>query len=55
MIKLENVSKSFGDLVVLKNLSLQINGGDYITIMGKSGSGKSTLIGILGLMDMPST
>ncbi len=55
MIKLENVSKSFGDLAVLKNLSVQINGGDYITIMGKSGSGKTTLIGILGLMDMPST
>lgn len=55
MIKLTNVGKSFGDLTVLKNINLLINGGDYITIMGKSGAGKSTLISILGLMDLPTT
>jgi putative ABC transport system ATP-binding protein len=55
MIRLVNVVKSYGDLTVLKNVSLQINGGDYITIMGKSGAGKSTLISILGLMDRPSS
>lgn len=55
MIKLMNVTKSFGDLTVLKNINLQINGGEYITIMGKSGAGKSTLISILGLMDLPTS
>ncbi len=55
MIKLTNVTKSFGDLTVLKNINLQINGGEYITIMGKSGAGKSTLISILGLMDLPTS
>lgn len=55
MIKLINVTKSFGDLTVLKNINLIINGGEYITIMGKSGAGKSTLISILGLMDLPSS
>jgi putative ABC transport system ATP-binding protein len=55
MIKLENVTKSFGDLTVLKDISVTINGGDYITIMGKSGAGKTTFISMLGLMDRPTS
>jgi ABC-type lipoprotein export system ATPase subunit len=55
MIKLENVTKSFGDLIVLKDISVTINGGDYITIMGKSGAGKTTFISMLGLMDRPTS
>ncbi len=44
MIKIENVEKSFGDIHVLKGVSLTINKGDVISILGASGSGKSTLI-----------
>ncbi|WP_412518337.1 ABC transporter ATP-binding protein [Staphylococcus simulans] len=55
MIKLENVNRSFknGDKVnhILKDISLEINEGEFIAIMGPSGSGKSTLINIIGFID----
>ncbi|MEZ8849113.1 amino acid ABC transporter ATP-binding protein [Vibrio cyclitrophicus] len=44
MIKIENVEKRFGELHILKGVSLDINKGDVISILGASGSGKSTLI-----------
>jgi len=44
MIKIENVEKYFGELHILKGVSLNINKGDVISILGASGSGKSTLI-----------
>ena len=58
MIELINVSKTYGmgenSVKALKNISMQIEDGDQIAIVGKSGSGKSTLLNILGGMDMPS-
>lgn len=58
MIKLEHVSKSFqfgGEvLTILKDISLEINDHEYVSILGPSGSGKSTLMYILGLLDSPS-
>ena len=59
MIELRNICKTFvlGDQVVraLDNVSLTINEGDYVSIMGASGSGKSTMLNILGLLDRPDS
>lgn len=57
MIQLKNISKSFNTekkQEVLKNINLEINHGDFITIMGPSGGGKSTLLNIISLLDNPS-
>ncbi len=55
MILLENIHKSYrtgqSDLHVLKGVSLTINEGEFVSIMGSSGSGKSTLLNIIGLLD----
>lgn len=59
MITLKNVSRTFvlGEESVhaLREVSLHIDRGDYISIMGPSGSGKSTMLNILGLLDRPTT
>jgi len=58
VIKLENISKSYGEgdaiTQVLKGIDLQIQSGEFVSIMGPSGSGKSTLLNILGALDIPS-
>ena len=51
MIKIENLSKSFGEKKVIVNFNYQIDDGKMIAIMGKSGCGKSTFLNILGLLD----
>jgi putative ABC transport system ATP-binding protein len=55
MIKLRNIEKFYetkaGRTYVLRNINLDIEAGDFITIMGPSGAGKSTLLSILGMLD----
>ena len=47
IIEFENVSKSFGDLQVLKNLNLEVKDGEKLALIGPSGSGKTTILRIL--------
>lgn len=54
MIKVENVSKSFGDMEVLTDISTEINKGEVVTIVGPSGSGKSTLLRCLNKLEEAS-
>jgi len=51
MIELRNIKKSFGQLQVLKDISLTINDGEVVSIVGPSGAGKTTLLQIMGTLD----
>lgn len=55
MIKAQNIHKKFGELEVLKGVSLLVNKAEVISIVGASGAGKTTLLQILGTLDRPST
>ncbi|WP_432648848.1 amino acid ABC transporter ATP-binding protein [Methylomarinum roseum] len=54
MIKVEHLSKKFGDLVVLKDITTEIKTGEVVSIIGPSGTGKSTLLRCLNLLETPS-
>ena len=59
ILDLKNISKIYETKVEklekIKNVNLELNTGDFISIQGKSGSGKTTLLNILGLLDSPTS
>jgi len=59
LIELKDIHKSYPldgfDLEILKGITLQIEKGEFVAIMGPSGSGKSTLMNILGCLDTPTS
>lgn len=55
MLKAELIVKSFGDLRVLKGVSLEVARGEIVTIIGASGAGKTTLLQILGTLGKPDS
>ena len=55
MIQLQNITKSFGTLQVLRGINLQIERGEVVAIVGPSGAGKTTLLQIMGTLDKPDS
>lgn len=55
MLKANGICKNYGDLKVLKNVDIEVNQGEIVSIVGKSGTGKSTLLHILGSLDNPDS
>ena len=50
MVRAENITKSFGNLQVLKGINLDVEAGEVVSIVGPSGAGKTTLLQILGTL-----
>ncbi|MBN9136503.1 MAG: amino acid ABC transporter ATP-binding protein, partial [Phyllobacterium sp.] len=55
MIELKHIEKRFGDLTVLKNVSLSIAEGSVMALVGPSGGGKSTLLRCMNLLEIPTS
>lgn len=54
MIRIENLTKQFGNLQVLKDVSLEVKRGEVISVVGPSGAGKTTLLQLIGTLDKPT-
>ncbi|MGM1428664.1 ABC transporter ATP-binding protein [Sphingobacterium lactis] len=53
ILKANNIFKSYGDLEILKGVSISVKKGEIVSIVGASGAGKSTLLHIIGTLDKP--
>lgn len=55
LIRIQNLSKSYGDKRILENISLDIHKGDVVAVIGPSGCGKSTFLRLLNLLERPTS
>ncbi|KGK83917.1 macrolide ABC transporter ATP-binding protein [Desulfosporosinus sp. HMP52] len=59
VLNMQNISKSYymgeEELEVLRKVNLQVNSGEFLSLLGPSGSGKSTMMNIIGCLDIPSS
>lgn len=55
MLKIDKIHKNYGELPVLKGVSLEVERGELISIVGASGAGKTTLLQILGTLEQPDS
>jgi putative ABC transport system ATP-binding protein len=54
IMEIQDISKIYGPLKALRNITLSVSPGQWVAIMGPSGSGKTTLMNIMGCLDVPS-
>ena len=54
IIEIKHLRKSFGENEVLKDISVTVNKGEVVTIIGSSGSGKSTFLRCINLLEKPT-
>lgn len=54
-VRLQGVSKRFGDIVAIEDISMDIRSGEFLTLLGPSGSGKTTLLRVIGGFELPTT
>ena len=55
LLEIRNIAKRFGAREVLKNISLQIASGEFLTLLGESGSGKTTLLRLIAGFEQPTS
>lgn len=55
IVKIQNLSKSFGELEVLKDINMEVKEGEVISVIGPSGSGKSTFLRCINLLETPNS
>ena len=55
MLQLENITKSYGSLTVLHDISMTVERGEIVAVVGPSGAGKTTLLQIAGTLDIPDS
>src|SRR5208282_280558 len=55
LLEVRNIAKRFGNREVLKDISLQIGSGEFLTLLGESGSGKTTLLRLIAGFEQPTS
>ncbi|MEK3987646.1 ATP-binding cassette domain-containing protein [Paenibacillus sp. FSL K6-3166] len=54
ILDISGMSKKYGSLHALQDITFSVEPGEWVSIMGSSGSGKSTMLNMIGLMDKPT-